>query len=187
MEIKVLLPGDLLWETVADFAENCIWPAGKALAERMRGEKFRGWECVIAAFDENKVAGFCVLSETDCLPDAPYCPWIGFVFVDIPYRGNRLSASLIDAAAAQARTAGFDRIFLVSDHLGLYEKYGFTAIDRRPAPWNQLKTETIFMREMDAAPAPQPKSRINNMLQLMFYILILIALWVAVGKIFFPA
>lgn len=187
MEIKALTPGDPLWETVADFAENCLWPAGRNLSKRMRDGDFRDWERVLAALDGETVAGFCTLSRTDCLPKAPYCPYVGYVYVDPPYRGSRLSGSLIDAAAGLARDAGFDRIFLVSDHAGLYEKYGFQAVDRQPAPWNALKTETIFMREIDPAPAPARGVNVKSMATLLFYLLLVIALWFIVGKIAFPS
>jgi len=37
-------------------------------------------------------------------------------------------------------------VYLVSDHVNLYEKYGFVKIDEKPAPWNPDAMETIFMR-----------------------------------------
>jgi len=38
---------------------------------------------------------------------------------------------------------GFDKVYLVSDHVNLYEKYGFVKIDEKEAPWGAM--ETIFM------------------------------------------
>ena len=183
MEIKALYPGDPLWETVADFAENCLWPAGKGLAQRMRENDFHDWECVLAALDGEEIAGFCTLSRTDCLPRAPYCPYVGYVYVDLPYRGNRLSGSMIDAASRLAREAGFDRVFLVSDHVGLYEKYGFTAVDRQPAPWNPLKPQTIFTREMDRPAEPPHGVNVKSMLALLVSLLAMIAVWFVIGKL----
>ena len=151
MEIKALFPGDPLWETVADFAENCIWPAGKNLAERMRKNDFHDWECVFAALDDEKIAGFCTLSKTDRLPKAPYTPYVGFIFVDLPYRSNRLSSNLIDAASEAARNAGFDRIFIISDHVGLYEKYGFEKIGEYPTIWGT--TDQLFGKSTGEAEA----------------------------------
>lgn len=187
MEIKALFPGDPLWETVAGFAENCLWPEGRNLSQRMRDGGFHDWERVLVALDGETIAGFCTLSKTCRLPKAPYCPYVGDVFVDLPYRGNRLSANLIDAAAARAQEAGFDRIFLVSDHSGPYEKYGFQAIDRQTPPWNPLKTATIFVREMEPAPAPVHGMNIRSMATLLFYLLLLIGLWFIVGRIAFPS
>lgn len=84
--------------------------------------------------------------KTDCIPNVPYTPYIGYMFVLEPYRGNRLSEKLIDSALKYAVELGFDKAFLVSDHINLYEKYGFVKIDEKPAPWNPDTIETIFMK-----------------------------------------
>ena len=69
------------------------------------------------------------------------------MFVGESHRGHRLSQRLIDAAANYAASLGFARVYLVSDHRGLYEKYGFIAVDAYPAPWDEEETETVFARE----------------------------------------
>lgn len=145
MVIKKLDKCDELWNRVADYAKECSWGAGKFLAEQMYGNGFSEWERVIAAFDEENVIGYCTLAKNDCLPDVPYTPYIGYVFVDERYRGNRHSQKMIDFALGYARELGFDKVYLVSDHVNLYEKYGFVKIDEKPAPWNPEEMETIFM------------------------------------------
>ena len=62
-------------------------------------------------------------------------PYIGFMFVDELYRGNRLSQQLICYAMDYLKNVGFDKVYIVSDHVNLYEKYGFVIIDRKIAPW----------------------------------------------------
>ena len=52
---------------------------------------------------------------------------------------------MIRYALKYARGLGFDRVYLVSDHENLYEKYGFVKIDEKPAPWNPDTMETIFV------------------------------------------
>ena len=39
----------------------------------------------------------------------------------------------------------FNKVYLVSDHENLYEKYGFSVIDRKMAPWGS--EEKIFMQK----------------------------------------
>ena len=68
------------------------------------------------------------------------------MFVGESHRGHRLSQRLIDAAANYAASLGFECVYLVSDHHGLYEKYGFIAVDAYPAPWDAAETETVFVR-----------------------------------------
>lgn len=146
MAIEIIASSSPLWERVADYADACSWRAGQALARDMRSGAFTGWERVIAALDEGRVCGYCTVTKTDCIPDVPYTPYIGFVFVDEAYRGNRLSEKMIRAAMDYLKSLGFDRVYLTSDHENLYEKYGFTVIDRKTASWGA--EEKIYMRQL---------------------------------------
>ena len=67
------------------------------------------------------------------------------MFVDEAYRGHRLSRQMISYAMDYLKSVGFDRVYLVSDHENLYEKYGFRVIDRKIAPWGS--EEKIYMQE----------------------------------------
>jgi len=143
MQIKPLVIGDELWEAVAQYAQDCSWKAGPSLAKQMKERNFLDWERVFVALDNENIAGFCTLAETDCISDVTYTPYIGFMFVGEQYRGNRLSEKLIVLALSYAKELGFDKVYLVSDHINLYEKYGFVKIDEKEAPWGAI--ETIFM------------------------------------------
>ena len=145
MTIKPLVNEDDMWEAVINYADNCSWGAGKNLARQMRTSDFRDWERVFIALVDNQIAGYCTLAKTDCIPKVPYTPYIGYMFVGEPYRGHRFSEKLINFALAYAKRVGFDKVYLVSDHVNLYEKYGFIKIDEKPAPWNPETLETIFM------------------------------------------
>ena len=54
-----------------------------------------------------------------------------------------MSEKLIFSALQYAKELRFDKVYLVSDHINLYEKYGFIKIDEKLAPWGNM--ETIFM------------------------------------------
>ena len=135
MDFKVMTPKDNLWNIVSDYAKNCSWKAGKALSNVMNDCRFKEWERVIVAVDGNTICGYCTVAKTDCISNVSYTPYIGFVFVEEQYRGNRLSEKLIDCAANYLKQVGFNRVYIVSDHENLYEKYGFCVIDRKIAPW----------------------------------------------------
>lgn len=106
---------------------------------------FNDWERVIVAVDNEKICGYCTVSKTDCIPDVDYTPYIGYMFVDEEYRGNRLSQKLIQYAIDYMKNVGYDKVYIVSDHENLYEKYGFRVIDRKTAPWGS--EEKIYMQE----------------------------------------
>lgn len=146
MDFLTITSSDDMWEKVSRFAQNCSWRAGSSLSKAMSENAFTEWERVIAALNENDIVGYCTVSKNDCIPDVPYTPYIGYLFVDEKYRGHRLSQKLISYAMSYLKTLGFHQVFLVSDHVNFYEKYGFKVIDRKLAPWGEI--EKIYMREL---------------------------------------
>lgn len=139
LDVKKLTAADAEWNVLADYAENCSWGAGRTLAEEMRQNHFTDWERVILAEEQGRIAGYCTVSGTDCIPDVPYMPYIGMLFVGEEYRGKRLSQRMIDDASEYLKELGFSEVYLVSDHENLYEKYGFQVIDEKMAPWGRMQ------------------------------------------------
>lgn len=146
MNFLTITSSDDMWEKVSQFAQNCSWRAGKSLSKHMRENAFTEWERVIIALNENEIAGYCTVTKKDCIPDVPYTPYIGYLFVEERYRGHRLSQKLITYAASYLKTLGFCRVFLVSDHENFYEKYGFKVVDKKLALWGEI--EKIYTREL---------------------------------------
>lgn len=146
MDFKMITSSDQLWSKIRDYAGSCSWRAGQSLAYAMDNNLFTEWERVIVALEHQKICGYCTVAKTDCIPDICYTPYIGYLFVDEKYRGNRLSQKLIQYAMDYLKSVGFDRVHLISDHDYLYEKYGFEIIDRKTAPWGS--TEKIYMQRL---------------------------------------
>lgn len=145
-QFRLLTSGDALWEDVRAYAEGCSWRAGKALSGAMKTGALTGWERVIAAVEGGEICGYCTVARTDCIPDAPYTPFVGFIFVGEAHRGNRLSQRMIEFAKGYLKSLGFDRVHIVSDHENLYERFGFAVIDRRTAPWGEM--QKIYMQRL---------------------------------------
>ena len=139
MTFLLLTQTDERWEAVAQYAEACTWSAGRSLAGLMRSGAFGKWERVSAAHEDEKICGFCTVTEKDCIPDLPYTPYIGYVFVDEAYRGQRLSERMIGFAMEYLRRIGFAEAYLISDHENLYEKYGFSVLEHAMAPWGSME------------------------------------------------
>ena len=126
MEIHLMRKGHPLWEKLAAYAKECSWRAGPVLAEQMRKAAFRDWERVIAAEEDGHFIGYCTFTERDEMPEGcGYSPFIGFMFVDEKYRGQRLSETMIRRALDYAASLKFTRVYIMSGEKGLYEKYGF--------------------------------------------------------------
>lgn len=129
--IEIIIPerNSRLWQNTAAFAENCSWRAGKELAGLMRKGSFKDWERVFAAFEGGRPVGFCTLTEKDeLLPKYPYSPLIGFVFVEEAHRGKRISEEMIKAVLGYAKNIGYEKVYIMSSEMGLYEKYGFVSM-----------------------------------------------------------
>lgn len=146
-KIEIMSYGHTLWNRTIKYAEACSWGAGRTLADMMRKNAFESNERVIVALHDNDIAAFCTLSNRDELPpEYDFKPFVGFVFVDEKYRGNRLSEKLIDAACETARKQGFTEIFIMSGEIGLYEKYGFRKKGDYKTIYNSV--EQLFSKDL---------------------------------------
>ncbi|MCR5793897.1 MAG: GNAT family N-acetyltransferase [Solobacterium sp.] len=129
MEIMAADQEPVWREKTIRFAGKCSWSPGRHLAERMRDNDFADWEKVFAAVQDGEVTGFCVFENDGRIPEEFDChPFINLVFVDEGYRGQRISEKLITAALQYAEGLGYRKVYLKSEHRGLYEKYGFRKI-----------------------------------------------------------
>ena len=146
MQIKLITSSDELWDRVIKYAENSSWSAGKFLANSMINNSFSEWERVIVSIENEEICGYCTVTKTDCIPNVAYTPYIGFMFVGEAHRGNRISQKMINFAMEYLKSIGFERVYLVSDHENLYEKYGFRVIDKKIAFWGG--EEKIYMQEL---------------------------------------
>lgn len=146
IKIEMLTSFDEMWNSVKEYAQNCSWGAGTALANQMEQGSFSDWERVLVACEDEQICGYCTVAKTDCIPNVEYTPYIGFIFVGEEFRGNRISQKLIESAMEYLKSVGFDKVYLVSDHENLYEKYGFVVVDRKIAPWGS--EEKIYMHEL---------------------------------------
>lgn len=119
---------------------SCDWGAAKFLADILEQNKFDellgGGDLFILA-DGDSLVSFCTLTKNDCIKDDSMFPWIGFLFTAPEYRGHRYSGRVIDAACIQAVEQGYDRVYLATDHIDFYEKYGFTYLENRIDIYNE--------------------------------------------------
>lgn len=139
-------PGGPLWPSLLAYAAACPWEAGPHLAQLMEQGAFSGWEAVFAALDGTRIAGFCTLMETDYYPENRYSPWPSTMFVDSAYRGRGLCGLLIEGAVEYTRSQGFRRVYLPTEIVGLYERYGFQKIDELENYGGDV--DSIFARDI---------------------------------------
>ena len=146
MDVLKIEKGSRRWNELIVYAQNCSWIAGKHLAGMMEKNAFTEWESVFAAISEEKIVGFCTFLKTDYYPENRYFPWISCIFVDEAYRGSRISGKMIEAVIAYAKEQGFSKVYIPSDMIGVYEKYGFEKIDELQNYSGDM--DHIFAREI---------------------------------------
>lgn len=84
---------------------------------------------------DNEVIGGAGLVTNDFISRGDLYPWICALFVEETHRGNAYGKLLIDKAMTDTMNAGFRYIYLSTDHIGYYEKYGFSYIGEGYHPW----------------------------------------------------
>lgn len=104
------------------------WGAGKYLYTLLKenrlheiaGEGAR----VLMLTEGTELISFCTLAERDEIQPIELSPWIGFVYTFPARRGQRCVGRLFDRIAEISKEENFPRVYLSTDHVGLYEKYG---------------------------------------------------------------
>ena len=128
---------------------ECDWAAAKLLSALLAQGKFHellGDGSLLVLADGEKLVSFLTLTKKDCIADDTLFPWIGFVFTAPEYRGNRYSGRLIGYACEKAKEKGFDKAYIATDHVGLYEKFGFTYMENRIDIYGD--DSRIYMKEL---------------------------------------
>ena len=109
--------------------EKCDWGAGPYLAYLVKenklfdlvGENSR----VLMLIEGENLISFCTLAKLDDVQPTDLTPWIGFVYTYPEYRGKRLAGELLTFAEKLAKQDGATDIYISTNHIGLYEKYGY--------------------------------------------------------------
>lgn len=119
--------------------ESYDWSAAKFLATIIKEERFEqtlgGWAKLFLLTDGDALVSFITFSAQDCIADHDMTPWLGFLHTAPEYRGNRYGKVLIDSVCEFAHNEGFKAVYIATDHVDLYEKYGFTYIENRIDIW----------------------------------------------------
>lgn len=74
--------------------------------------------------DDDKLVGFISLFPTDGDEYQNLTPWYATMYVKEEYRGKGYSKILNDALLKEAKNRGFEKVYLKSDLINYYEKFG---------------------------------------------------------------
>lgn len=117
----------------------CEWSAARFLVDLLKKGSFKetlgGWGHLFLLMDGEKPVSFLTLTGQDAVRDETITPWVGFVFTLPQYRGHRYAGELLHHAEERAARLGYSRVYIATDHVGLYEKYGYTYQENRIDCW----------------------------------------------------
>lgn len=82
------------------------------------------------AVEDGQAVGTASLDNEDLPPRADLSPWLASVYVLPELRARGLGAKLVEAVENEARTRGFEKIYLhTTDRTEFYKKRGWQVLD----------------------------------------------------------
>ena len=127
--IKKVDQGTETAAALLEFVKHFSWEAVKEHTARViKNWEFEEWETPFVALADGCIVGMVTIMKTDYYPLPEIYPWVSTLFVSEKYRGHRISQKLIDFANAYAVGLGFENTYIPSEHVGLYERYGYRYI-----------------------------------------------------------
>ena len=104
------------------------WGAGTYLFELISkgtffdavGEESR----ILLLIEGDALISYCTYAEKDDIQPTELTPWMGFVYTFPEHRGHRYIGKLFDEIERIAREEGISEVYISTNHIGLYEKYG---------------------------------------------------------------
>lgn len=106
------------------------WGAGKNLHALLKDAAFQNQAGDLAKVyllvdETGDLLSFCTFTSRDDIPNTSLGPWIGYVYTFPQHRGHGYCGTLLAAVYEKAKEAGISDIFISTNEVGLYEKYGY--------------------------------------------------------------
>jgi GNAT superfamily N-acetyltransferase len=78
---------------------------------------------------QEAIVGCIALVTNDFISRDDLCPWVAGIYVKKSERGRALGNFMMRHVENEAKAAGYNCVYLTTDHDGYYEKYGWTRME----------------------------------------------------------
>ena len=148
VELRKVDKGTPLADDLLIFVENFSWVEVKEHTVRLlQNWEFEEWETPFAAIINGQIAGMATFMKSDYYPLPEIFPWISTLFVSEEHRGSRISEKLIGFANQYAKGIGFSNTYIPTEHVGLFEKYGYRYVKDIVNYGNG--TDRLYVKELE--------------------------------------
>lgn len=87
--------------------------------------------------EEKTIIGFYQIIEHELITNQNLSPWLSCIFIDENKRGQRLSEKLTTHGRSIAGQLGYKKVYVTTDHIQFYEKFGFREIGIDTFTWGR--------------------------------------------------
>lgn len=103
----------------------------------------------------DRIVAGCGLIANDFVSRMDLTPWLAALYVVEDFRSAGLGGRLVRHCLAEAGRLGYDALYLCTDHVGYYERFGFEQIATGYHPWGE-SSRILSVRTRGAA-AGEPR------------------------------
>ena len=111
-----------------DEIKRSDWNAGIFLYELLSEGRFfeavGDGSRVLLLIDGDELISYCTYARWDDIQRTELTPWMGFIYTFPEHRGHRYAGLLFKEVERLAQEEEVPEVFISTNHVGLYEKYG---------------------------------------------------------------